>query len=178
MYGDIHNRRHSRSPELEKDREMDKAKMMLMLVWFVIMATTIAIALDTETSASTTYSVKKPFYSGYEHALYNGHLILGGRSSVQLKVQAESELTLPMYAVHDRRDVEALLSFRDEVISDPHGSLLNWTAQNSQNVCSWNGIRCRKRTNRVVAITLPGLALEGSLSPSLGSLSLLHTESF
>lgn len=77
---------------------------------------------------------------------------------------------------HDRRestDVEALLSFRNAITSDPHGSLLNWTVENSDNVCSWNGIFYRKHTKRVVAIIVPGLGLQGSISPSLGSLSLL-----
>lgn len=77
--------------------------------------------------------------------------------------------------VHDGRDVSALLSFRNAVISDPFGSLLNWTPHNSHNVCSWNGIRCRNDMNRVVAITLVGLGLQGILSPYLGSLSFLRT---
>jgi hypothetical protein len=46
------------------------------------------------------------------------------------------------------RDVEALLSFRKGITSDPYGSLLNWTAENSEKVCSWTGIWCRKRTKK------------------------------
>jgi len=121
---------------------------MLMLVWSAIVATT----MDTVTGSS----VKKPHIHPDDF--------------VSKQVQFTSAMN-----VHDGSDVEALLSFRNAVRSNPSGSLLNWTAQNSQNVCSWNGVWCKKRTNRVVAITLPGFGLEGSLSPSLGSLSFLRT---
>jgi Leucine-rich repeat (LRR) protein len=84
---------------------------------------------------------------------------------------------------HEKRDVEALLSFKKHIKSDPSGRLSDWTAENSQNVCSWHGITCRGHTRRVVAIILPvlvplldtNLRLEGTLSASLGNLSLLQT---
>ena len=64
-------------------------------------------------------------------------------------------------------------SFRESVTSYLDGSLLNWTAENRYNVCSSNGVSCRNRTKKVVAIILlPGL--QGSISPSLGTLSLLR----
>ena len=136
---------------------------MLKLLCFVIMATTIA---------TVGSSMKKP----YNHLVFNRVLddddfVL---SPIERKLE-ESEFTPSMDALPDRRDVEALLSFRNAVTFDPYGSLLKWTAQNSERVCSWNGIRCRKGTNRVVSITLPALGLEGSLSPSIANLSLLRT---
>ncbi|KAH9320182.1 hypothetical protein KI387_021951, partial [Taxus chinensis] len=75
----------------------------------------------------------------------------------------------------DKRDVEALLSFKNGITADPMQSLSTWTANNSHNLCSWNGVWCRKRTKRVVAIILPQLELEGTISPSIEGLSLLHT---
>jgi hypothetical protein len=36
---------------------------------------------------------------------------------------------------HDKRDLDALLSFRKSITSDPHGLLYNWTVENSQNIC-------------------------------------------
>ena len=152
---------------------------ILKLLLFVIMATT--IALDIVTAATVSSSMKKP----YNHLVFNrvfdesvslqldddNDFVL---SQIERKLE-ESEFTASMDALPDRKDVEALVSFRNGVKFDPYGSLLNWTAQNSERVCSWNGIRCRKGTNRVVAITLSGLGLEGSLPPSLGSLSFLRS---
>jgi hypothetical protein len=56
---------------------------------------------------------------------------------------------------HEKRDVEALLSFKKHIKSDPSGKLSNWTAENSKEVCSWYGITCRQHTRRVVAVILP-----------------------
>jgi len=77
----------------------------------------------------------------------------------------------------EKRDLDALLSFRKAITADPFGKLSHWTAENSDNICSWYGIRCRRHTTRVVAIDLreeysEGM-LEGTLSQSLGNLSLL-----
>jgi hypothetical protein len=156
---------------------------MMMLVCFLRLATT--IALDTVSEATISYSMK-PYRSSHIHGLYHDYLhdrVRGRSASVQphdfvLKEDEgnleHAEFTASSMDAHDRRDVEALLSFRKALTSDPDGSLLNWTAENSDNVCSWNGIFCRKRTKRVVAIILPGLGLQGSISPSLCSLSLLR----
>jgi hypothetical protein len=93
---------------------------------------------------------------------------------------------------HEKRDLDALLSFRKAITSDPLEMLFNWTAENSHNICSWYGIRCTQYTRRVVAIDLSpsttGVAfdsgghrnveyragLKGTLSSSLSILSLLH----
>jgi LRR receptor-like serine/threonine-protein kinase FLS2 len=78
---------------------------------------------------------------------------------------------------YDKRDLDALLSFRNAITRDPYGLLSNWTAENSEKMCSWYGIRCILHTTRVVSIDLAfdESSLEGTLSPSLGNLSLLHT---
>ena len=73
----------------------------------------------------------------------------------------------------EKRDVDGLLCFKKGITSDPRGYLSNWIVENKENVCSWEGIWCRKHTRRVVVIYLPSLHLEGTLSPYLGNLSLL-----
>ena len=56
---------------------------------------------------------------------------------------------------NEKRDLDALLSFRKGIASDAWGKLSNWTAKNSESICSsWYGIRCRPHTRRVVAIDL------------------------
>ena len=97
---------------------------MLKLLCFVIMATTLA---------SVSSSMKKP----YNHLVFNRVLddddfVL---SPIERKLE-ESEFTASMDALPDRKDVEALVSFRNGVKFDPYGSLLNWMAQNSKIVCS------------------------------------------
>ncbi|KAH9319075.1 hypothetical protein KI387_020844, partial [Taxus chinensis] len=57
-------------------------------------------------------------------------------------------------------DVENLLSFKNAITLNPMQSLSTWTVNNSEQLCSWNGIWCRKGTQRVVAIILPQLGLE------------------
>lgn len=81
----------------------------------------------------------------------------------------------PSSSMANKRDLEALLSFKRGIISDPQGWLSNWTAHNTHNVCRWNGISCTPSTKRVVAISLSSCGLNGTLSPSIGNLSLLRT---
>jgi hypothetical protein len=88
---------------------------------------------------------------------------------------ADETVTAAATDSYDKRDVDALLCFKKAIIPDPLGLLSNWTAQNAENVCSWEGIRCRKQTRRVVGIVLQFSTLEGALSPCLGNLSLLHS---
>ena len=95
----------------------------------------------------------------------------------------EGEFILSSMDAHDKRDLHALLSFRKAITSDPLGKLSNWTVENYENICSWYGIRCRKRTKRVVAIDLHAevveedfvRSLEGTLPSSLGNLTLMRT---
>ncbi|KAG7554172.1 Protein kinase domain [Arabidopsis suecica] len=69
-------------------------------------------------------------------------------------------------------DEEALLNFATSV---PHPPKLNWN-KNFSLCSSWIGITCddSNRTNRVVAVRLPGVGLYGSIPPAtLGKLDAL-----
>lgn len=119
------------------------------------------------------------------HALHYEDRMAGGLTWPQRQYDSGEFMLSSMDAhahahAQEQRDLEALLSFRKAITSDLSGKFSNWTAENSDNVCSWHGVRCWKHTKRVVGIDLHGdytgiSWLEGTLSESLGNLSLLST---
>jgi hypothetical protein len=135
---------------------------------------TFAIAAATD-AASVSYSKKQRPSQLYDHMGGSNSLQrddsddLNGRNMLDKAQQFQTSM-----ADRHKRDVEALLAFRKAITYDNAGLLSNWTAHNSNSMCSWNGIWCRRNTERVVAIILPQSGLSGTVSPSLGSLSLLR----
>lgn len=68
----------------------------------------------------------------------------------------------------------ALLAFRDQITSSPPGTFASWNDANG--LCEWEGVTCSSNhtSRRVVALSLHERSLAGSLSPSLGNLTLLE----
>lgn len=69
-------------------------------------------------------------------------------------------------------DQEALLAIKNLISRDPFRALSSWN--NSLHFCSWQGVTCGRKHQRVTALNLPSLQLAGSLSPHIGNLSFLR----
>ncbi|GJN05786.1 hypothetical protein PR202_ga23450 [Eleusine coracana subsp. coracana] len=72
-------------------------------------------------------------------------------------------------------DEAALLSFKAAAISGGYDDPLASWNDSIGGCCNWEGVRCRGRHQRVVALTLPSHGLTGVLSPAIGNLSSLRT---
>eukprot|EP01018_Ginkgo_biloba_P016787 Gb_27632 [translate_table: standard] len=70
-------------------------------------------------------------------------------------------------------DQDALLELKAGITNDPNNSLHNWNPSILP-LCNWRGVACSSRRQRVTALNLTGMGLQGSISPFLGNLSFLR----
>ncbi|KAF3629339.1 putative LRR receptor-like serine/threonine-protein kinase-like [Capsicum annuum] len=75
-------------------------------------------------------------------------------------------------ALSNETDQEALLALQNLITSPNNFLANNWTKTTS--FCSWFGVTCSLKRPRVVALALPNLQLQGTISPSLANLSFLR----
>ena len=69
-------------------------------------------------------------------------------------------------------DLSALLAFKSEIKTDTNNVLgSNWTE--TESFCNWVGVSCSRRRQRVTALNLTDMGLQGTISPFVGNLSFL-----
>ncbi|KAI3470539.1 hypothetical protein Pfo_027202 [Paulownia fortunei] len=69
-------------------------------------------------------------------------------------------------------DQSSLLALKFHITSDPYNVLTNnWTTKTS--FCSWIGVTCDSRHNRVSELDISEMGLVGSIPPEIGNLSFL-----
>ncbi|XP_050233706.1 probable LRR receptor-like serine/threonine-protein kinase At3g47570 [Mercurialis annua] len=81
-------------------------------------------------------------------------------------------LKVDVVSENDNTDRLALLKFKEGISGDPNQVLNSWN--DSLPFCSWFGIACSFRHQRVVSLVLEGQNLVGSISPYTGNLSFLR----
>ncbi|XP_059639134.1 probable LRR receptor-like serine/threonine-protein kinase At3g47570 [Cornus florida] len=69
-------------------------------------------------------------------------------------------------------DKQALLAISNQILEDPFKVLRSWN--DSIHFCSWKGVTCSHRHQRVAILNLSSLELVGSLSPHTGNLTFLR----
>ncbi|KAI4344998.1 hypothetical protein L6164_012168 [Bauhinia variegata] len=73
----------------------------------------------------------------------------------------------------NQTDKMALLKFKESITNDPHGVVGSWN--DSTHFCSWVGVTCGRKHQRVTALKLEGTDLGGPISPFIGNLSFLRS---
>ena len=79
--------------------------------------------------------------------------------------------TILVNAFGSESDHLALLEFKKGITNDPLGILSSWN--DSTSFCNWKGVTGSHRHERVTALDLRALNMQGSLSPYVGNLTFL-----
>ncbi|KAM3280968.1 hypothetical protein P3S67_027988 [Capsicum chacoense] len=99
-------------------------------------------------------------------------------NSMETRISLLILLFLVQYYTHsislassNETDQQALLAFRNFITSPSHFLASNWTKNTS--FCSWFDVTCSSKRQRVVALALPDMQLQGTISSSLANFSFL-----
>ncbi|KAI9108172.1 hypothetical protein K1719_021045 [Acacia pycnantha] len=75
-------------------------------------------------------------------------------------------------ATSNETDYLALLKFKESITDGPEEILSSWNSSN--HFCSWIGITCSHKHQRVTELNLRGYHLRGIISPHIGNLSFMR----
>ncbi|KAK9672284.1 hypothetical protein RND81_12G089300 [Saponaria officinalis] len=74
-------------------------------------------------------------------------------------------------ALGNETDHSALLAIKSRLVAHDAGVFRSWN--HSLHHCSWNGVTCERKYNRVIQLNLSSRGLVGTISPFIGNLSFL-----
>ncbi|XP_058111779.1 LRR receptor-like serine/threonine-protein kinase EFR [Magnolia sinica] len=75
-------------------------------------------------------------------------------------------------AFSNETDQFALLAFKGQITNDPLQALSSWN--DSLHFCKWQGVKCIRRHERVVALNISQMDLKGLLAPHIANLTFLR----
>ncbi|XP_072058058.1 LRR receptor-like serine/threonine-protein kinase EFR [Arachis hypogaea] len=81
-------------------------------------------------------------------------------------------ITAASTTLGNKTDFVTLLQIKKSISSDPYGILVSWNTSN--HFCSWGGVTCGIKHQRVVMLNLKEYHLSGTISPYIGNLSFLR----
>eukprot|EP00253_Pinus_taeda_P015058 PITA_15058 len=167
--------------------------LLVMLLLLLCMATSLHAATSINHSAWKTYSHSpRRAYADHHQDLYSRPRHQGTElyvhmprrftslprhsDSERIEEEGDQFMVSSMEAwAEDKSDLDALLLFKKCIVFDRFGILSNWTADNSENMCSsWYGIQCRLHTKIVAGIDLSWRLLEGRIPAKFGQLKALR----
>ncbi|XP_039851243.1 receptor kinase-like protein Xa21 [Panicum virgatum] len=96
------------------------------------------------------------------------------RSSCSLLLLTAASMFFLTLPAADADDEVALLAFKAAAVGGGSDALASWNGCTDGGYCRWEGVRCRGRHRRVVALSLPSYGLTGVLSSAVGNLSSLR----
>ncbi|KAM6575423.1 hypothetical protein CsatA_023750 [Cannabis sativa] len=76
-------------------------------------------------------------------------------------------------ALGNETDRFALLKFKESVSDDPYAVLRSWN--DSTHFCTWNGVKCGHKHQRITSLNLQDYNLRGSISPYIRNLTFLRS---
>ncbi|XP_062166138.1 LRR receptor-like serine/threonine-protein kinase EFR [Alnus glutinosa] len=100
-------------------------------------------------------------------------MMLLKRPSILLLFDFLLVLPLAQSSTTSFTDQVSLIAFESKITSGPNQTVLagNWSTTTS--FCNWIGVSCSQRRQRVTALDLSYMGLQGAISPHIGNLSFL-----
>ncbi|KAL5972679.1 hypothetical protein ACLOJK_039484 [Asimina triloba] len=98
-------------------------------------------------------------------------LLLFFPANILLCMDTASSHSIPM--LPNETDHLGLIAFKNQITHDPLDALGSWNS--SRSFCEWQGVSCSHGRQRVTALKLNSMKLEGTISPSIANLTFLTT---
>jgi len=100
-------------------------------------------------------------------------MMLIQRPSIKLLLLGFVLMQLAQFSTTSFTDQAALIAFKSELTSSPNQTVLSGNWSTTTSFCNWIGVSCSRHRQRVTALNLSYMGLQGTISPHIGNLSFL-----